>query len=172
MLFYYLKIVEATHTQPHFLRGQKMAIRSRELGKLIVDCGDVVCFSVDNVIKLAEQHGFAVEKVDEFIKKWGGVECDLRSNGVCGVDQVTAVNQNGSTYNAIIIGADMTEIKRFLLTSEEEFSEFYATHPKAEKIGKGKNFNHGVFAEIHDEYKGAIMRNLTDIQAEPPNLPR
>jgi len=144
-----------------------MAVKFLKLGKLVVDCGDVVCFSMDSVIGLAEECGYDITKLQEFIKRWKGVECDLRSDGIYTVDRVTAVDQEGSTYSAIIIGADVPEIKRFLLTNEEEFSDFYKRHPKAVEVRKGKSFNRDLFSEINDEYVGAIMKNPTNLQAEP-----
>lgn len=111
----------------------KNAIREKELGVLSVDAGDVVCFSLDSFIKIAEKlkRGFANKKLDvhaqsadldEFIKENDGILCEFHCDGGYGVSKVTAVGPDGNTYSAALIGGP-GGTKRLLAQGEEEFNE-------------------------------------------------
>lgn len=138
-----------------------MGIQSRELGVISVDAGDVVCFSMDEVLKMAERRNM---DVDDFIKRHRGVECDFRADGGYGVDKVTAVQQDGKTYDMILMGGDTKNLRRFLLEGEPSFHEFMESHPRHGEIGHGEDFNHEVFSEISKEYHEKLVSNPTNLQ--------
>lgn len=137
-----------------------MGIKARELGIISVDAGDVVCFSMDEVIRMAGDP----DRVDNFIKRHRGVECEFRADGGYGVDQVTAVQQDGTTFDMILIGGDSKNLRRFLLQDEPSFHEFMESHPRRHEIGHGPAFSHDVFAEISKEYHEKLVSNPTNLQ--------
>ena len=96
-------------------------IKSHELGVISVDAGDVICFSMDEVLRMAERQHM---DVDDFISQHKGVECDFRSDGGYGVDKVIAVQQDGTTFDMVLIGGDVKNLRRFLLEEEPNFEEF------------------------------------------------
>lgn len=67
----------------------------KDLGTLYVDCGDVVCLSVDAIYKIMAELKIAdveidhdiIEKKDEFIKKIGGIACNFHCDGKYAVIQ-------------------------------------------------------------------------------------
>ena len=138
-----------------------MAIKARELGVISVDGGDVICFSMDEVLDMAKARNM---NVNDFIKLHRGVECNFRADGGYGVDQVTAVLQDGTTYDMIWLGGDSDNIRRFLTTDEQSFHEFMESHPRNKEIGQGEDFNHAVFAEISKEYHEKLVSNPTNLQ--------
>lgn len=137
-----------------------MGIKARELGVISVDAGDVVCFSMDEVIRMAGD----VDDVDRFIKRHKGVECDFRADGGYGVDQVTAVQQDGKTFDMILIGGDSKNLRRFLREDEPNFHEFFEAHPRVKEVGHGEDFNHEIFAEISKEYHEKLVSDPTNLQ--------
>lgn len=137
-----------------------MGIKVHELGVISVDAGDVVCFSMDEVIRMAGD----VDGVDNFIAKHRGIECNFRADGGYGVDQVTAVQQDGITFDMILIGGDTKNLRRFLTEDEQGFHEFYESHPRHAEVGYGDKFSHDVFAEISKDYRQKLMENPTNLQ--------
>lgn len=146
-----------------------MSIKSKEMGVISVDAGDVVCFSYDEVMNMASECGMGTEA---FITQFNGVECGFAADGGYGVDKVTAVQQTGQTYDMILIGGDTRTLRRFLLEGEPNFSEFMENHPKQKEIGSGKDFNEGVFAEIAAEYHASILKHPCNLQGEELLEPR
>lgn len=129
-----------------------MKPKSREVGRIPVDAGDVVCFSMDMVSRLAEEIG---EDVDELIENYGGVPCGFAADGNYGVDQVTAVDSQGRTYPVVMVGAPQ-DLVRLLDEDEPTFTEFYRNHPRHKEIGHGGGFNKELFAEIAEEYRKKV----------------
>ena len=129
-------------------------IKNRELGRLLVDTGDVVCFSMDSVIRLAERLDISE---DALIARYDGVECNFSSDGNYGVDTLTAINQDGSTHSVVMIGGKPDEFLRFLNEDEPTFSDFYTSHPRYPEVGKGENFNRQVFDEIIADYRKKLL---------------
>ena len=85
-----------------------MAIERKNLGLLTVNAGDVVCFSMDAVMRMkaAMESGvcecfFGVEDV---IETFGGVCCEMGGDGIYGVDKVTILDTKGQEYNGALIG--------------------------------------------------------------------
>jgi hypothetical protein len=138
-----------------------MGIKRRELGVISVDAGDVVCFSMDRCLDIAERLKL---DVDDFIKLYDGVECDFRADGGYGVDQVTAVQDDGETFDMVMIGGDVTRLRRFLNEDEGNFHEFIEAHPRSKEIGFGENFNHALFAEIAEEYHQKLLAKPCNLQ--------
>lgn len=131
-----------------------MTIKSKELGVISVDAGDVVCFSMDSCLDIAERLNMGV---DSFIRQFSGVQCDFRSDGGYGVDKVTAVQQDGSTCDMVLIGGDIKHLRRFLHEGEQGFSEFMDSHPRSGEIGFGSEFNKELFAEIVNEHRQKML---------------
>lgn len=138
-----------------------MPIKARELGVISVDAGDVICFSMDEVLNMAERQNM---DVDDFIRRYRGVECDFRADGGYGVDKVTAVQQDGKTYDMILMGGDTKNLRRFLLEGEPNFHEFMENHPRNGEIGSGPAFNHEIFEEISKEYHEKLVSHPTNLQ--------
>lgn len=138
-----------------------MGIKRRELGVISVDAGDVVCFSMDRCLDIAERLKL---DVDTFIKRYDGVECDFRADGGYGVDQVTAVQDDGKTYDMVLIGGDVNHLRRFLTEDEKSFHEFMESHPRAKEIGSGQDFNHALFGEIAKEYHQQLLSKPCNLQ--------
>ncbi len=81
-----------------------MSILRHELGTLTVDAGDVVCFSVDAVLRMMKKLGHKDhEGFDTFVEKYNGICCCFGADGIYGVDQVTIV-QGKDEYQGILIG--------------------------------------------------------------------
>jgi len=139
-----------------------MPIKKRELGVISVDAGDVVCFSMDSCLRVAERLGL---DVDAFIERYNGVECDFRADGGYGVDQVTAVQDDGKTYDMILIGGDAEHLRRFLKEGESSFHEFMENHPRRDEIGSGEEMNHALFGEIAKEYHDKLLADPTNLQS-------
>jgi len=138
-----------------------VGIKRRELGVISVDAGDVVCFSMDRCLDIAERLKM---DVDTFIQRYNGVECDFRADGGYGVDQVTAVQDDGKTYDMVMIGGDVTHLRRFLTEDEKSFHEFMESHPRAKEIGSGPDFNHALFGEIAKEYYQQLISKPCNLQ--------
>lgn len=138
-----------------------MPIKRKELGVISVDAGDVVCFSMDRCLDIAERLNM---DVDTFIRRYGGVECDFRADGGYGVDKVTAVQDDGKTYDMVLIGADTARLRRFLTEDELNFHEFMEGHPRSGEIGSGEDFNHALFAEIAKEYHQKLISKPCNLQ--------
>jgi len=138
-----------------------MSIKKQELGVISVDAGDVVCFSMDSCLRVAERLGM---DVDAFIERYKGVECDFRADGGYGVDQVTAVQDDGKTYDMILIGGDAEHLRRFLKEGELSFHEFMESHPRRDEIGTGQDMNHALFGEIAKEYHDKLLADPTNLQ--------
>jgi hypothetical protein len=76
-----------------------------QLGLVKVDAGDVVVFSLDQVMKMAHKMGYnPIDGVDKFIARYQGVECGFGADGGYGVDRVTIVAENGEEYDGVLIG--------------------------------------------------------------------
>ena len=138
-----------------------MGIKVEELGVISVDAGDVVCFSMDEVFAMAHA---AHTDVNTYIKVHKGVQCDFRSDGGYGVDKVTAVQQDGKTFDMVLIGGDSKNLRRFLTEGEPSFDEFMDNHPRNAEVGSGDRFNHEVFALISKEYHEKLVSNPTNLQ--------
>lgn len=130
-----------------------MKPKTQELGKLLVDSGDVVCFSLDNVDRLAERLGLST---DEVLRRYEGVACQLNEDGVYGVDTATAVRTDGGTHSVVVIGADENFL-RLLGADEPTLREFLQAHPRYGELGKGDSFNEQVFKELVAEYKAKLL---------------
>ncbi len=85
--------------------------RRRELGVLVVDCGDVVCIPRDAIYTLVDRLGIdpsndlaRVQAVDQLIQQLGGVECRFDADGKYGVDETFVVDDAGEQWRAVIIG--------------------------------------------------------------------
>jgi hypothetical protein len=130
-------------------------MRTHELGTLPID-EDIVCFSAGNVQRLADRLGISQ---DTLISRYNGVQCELGSDseGNYGIDAVTAIDEDGRTYPAVVIGVDVDKFKRFLRQDELTFKEFYEKHPRHQDVGSGENFNLQVFEEIVQEYKVSVI---------------
>jgi hypothetical protein len=127
--------------------------RSRRLGSLVVDTGDVVCFSSDSVLRIIEALGGKVEDYDAFIERFDGVRCGFHADGSYTVDQVTAVARSGATSAAVVIGGEGGQFQRLLREDEPTLEEFLSAHPRKEEMGTGKDFNSRVFRQLCDEYR-------------------
>ena len=130
-----------------------MKVKATELGRLLVDAGDVVCFSYDQVMRLAEKLGISD---DALIRRYEGVACNFGADGNYGVDSLTAVTTEGKTHPVVMIGGDPETFLRFLHDGEQGFSEFYKSHPKYAQVGKGDQFNRAVFNEIVAEHAAKL----------------
>ncbi len=103
-------------------------VRRNIIGHLAVNRGDVVCFSFDLVIKLAEQlgRGFGNKKLEsfddqysdlqDFIREYEGVLCQFNADGNYEVSSVSAISRQGESYDAVLIGAPGGDIQ-FLTTN-------------------------------------------------------
>jgi hypothetical protein len=129
-------------------------IRSRELGKIIVDAGDIVCFSIDDLMRLAEKLGVSEETL---IQRYNGVKCGFGADGNYGVDSLTAVNVDGGTYSVVMLGGDPEKFLRFLGKDDPTFTEFYKAHERYLEVGTGDQFNQDVFDLIAAEYKAKLV---------------
>ena len=134
-----------------------MTIKSKELGVISVDAGDVVCFSMDRCLDIADRLNMSV---DNFIGNFSGVKCEFRSDGGYGVNKVTAVDLVGSTCDMVLIGGAVPKnLRRFLNEGEQDFNEFMDSHPRNGEIGFGKEFNRELFAEIAYEHRRQLLNN-------------
>lgn len=142
------------HVALRLTRGERN-MRTNELGTLPID-EDIVCFSLGNIQRLAERLGI---DEDTLISRYNGVKCELGSDneGNYGIDAVTAIDDDGRTYPAVVIGVDVDKFKRFLQKDELTFKEFYNQHPRYQDVKSGENFNFDVFNEIVQEYKNKII---------------
>lgn len=129
-------------------------MKHRELGKIAVDAGDIVCFSMDSVMRLAEKLGVSE---DTLIKRYDGVECGFRADGNYGVDSLTAVDVEGKTYSVVMIGGDPEKFLRFLGNEDQTFHEFYTNHPRYAEVGKGEKFNRELFDIIAAEHGAKLI---------------
>jgi len=137
-----------------YLTGERNNMRNQELGKLSVDAGDVVCFSMDSVMRLAEKLGVSE---DTLIQRYDGVECGFAADGNYGVDSLTAVDVDGRTYSVVLIGGAPEKFKRFLSEGDSTFHEFYTGHARYSEVGKGEQFNRNLFDAIAAEYRTKLI---------------
>jgi len=131
-----------------------MKPKANELGRLLVDAGDVVCFSYDQVMRLAEKLGISD---DALIRRFEGVACNFGADGNYGVDSLTAVTTDGKTHPVVMIGGDPETFLRFLGDDEQGFGEFYKAHPKYAQVGKGEQFNRELFDTIVKEHAAKLL---------------
>lgn len=131
-----------------------MPIKNRELGRVLVDAGDVVVFSMDAIMRLAER--LKVSE-DTLIQRYEGVSCQFGADGNYGVDRAFAVTQEGKTYPVVLIGAEPDKFKRFLEVDEQSFHDFYESHPRRAEVGQGDEFNRALFEEIAAEYRKVLL---------------
>lgn len=131
-----------------------MPVKSKELGRVLVDAGDVVVFSMDQVMRLAERL-----KVDEstLIARYEGVSCDFGADGNYGVDRLFAITREGKTYPVVMIGGEPDKFLRFLGDGEQSFHDFYESHPRRAEVGEGEGFNRALFDEIAAEYRKRLL---------------
>lgn len=128
-----------------------MAIKGKELGVLYVDCGDVVCFSIDALIHMSEDMGF--EDVDSFVKDYGGISCEFHADGGYGVTKTTVVSKDFDTYDAVIIGGPSPKDTLCVLQDEQQtFSEFENNH-KLNSVGSWQH--------IVNDYKDYLKATCT-----------
>lgn len=116
-------------------KPSRHGIKSKNLGCLSVDAGDVVCFSMDSVIKLASLlgRGFGNSRlgdvhsqsndIDEFIKEHEGVCCEFGCDGGYGVNRVHIISPEGECYDGVLIGGCPGPI-RLLPDSLPSYGEF------------------------------------------------
>jgi hypothetical protein len=129
-------------------------IRFQRLGDIGVDTGDVVCFSSEQCLKIAERLGI---DFNTLIKGYGGLECNFNSDGCYDVCKVFAVQKDGETYDMVLIGGDIQNFHRFLNHDEPTIDEFVDSHPKSEEIGCGKDFKIEIFNEVFAEYRQQLL---------------
>jgi len=129
-------------------------LRNKELGRVLVDAGDVVVFSMDQVMRLAEKL-----KIDEstLIARYEGVSCDFGADGTYGVDRLFAIDLQGKTYPVVMIGGEPDQFLRFLGHGEQTFHDFYEAHPRKAEVGQGETYNRAVFDEIAAEYRKKLL---------------
>jgi len=143
-----------------------MGIKHRNLGVIpVVREGDVVCFSMEMCIELANRIRI---DVDWLIHQYQGVKCEFQSDGGYSVTQVVAVQDDGSTFDVVLIGADIEHLERFLNEGEPTFHEFVNNHPRANEIGKDENFNGSLFHSIAYEHR-RLMRKNVGMEENDPN---
>lgn len=131
-----------------------MPIKNRELGRVLVDAGDVVVFSMDAIMRLAER--LKVSE-DTLIQRYDGVSCEFGADGTYGVDRLFAVNKEGKTYPVVMIGGEPDKFLRFMDADEQSFHDFYENHPRRAEVGQGETFNRGLFEEIAAEYRAKVL---------------
>ena len=142
-------------------------IKNRELGRVVVEAGDVVVFSMDQLLRLAEKL-----KIDEntLIALYEGIPCQFGANGTFGVDRLVAVTEEGKTYPVVMIGGEPDKFLRFLREGEQTFHDFYENHPKRGVVGEGETFNRAKFEEIAVEYRKKLLGEVT-LSAKPTPAP-
>lgn len=133
-------------------------MKTRQLGTIPVDAGDVVCFSMDRVLAMAEAAGYG-EDVQEFIEDNRGVACALPGDGVYGVDQATAVDDKGKTYSVAVIGLP-DNARRLLDDGEQTFREWYDARKGTMPFDE--------IAHSHEEYvRGEKDKNVPGAVGQP-----
>jgi len=140
-----------------------MTIKNRELGLVLVKAGDVVVFSMDAIVRLAELLKVSKETL---IEQYEGVPCQFGANGTYGVDRLVAVTNEGKTYPAVMIGGDPDNFRRFLEVDERTFHDYYESHPRRAEVDNGETFNRAIFEEIAAEYR----KNLLDRRVESKSI--
>lgn len=131
-----------------------MSVKSRELGRVVVDAGDVVVFSMDQVMRLAEKLKISE---DALIQRYEGVPLEFHADGTYGVDRLFAVTDEGKTYPVVMIGGEPDKFLRFLGVDEQSFHDFYENHPRKAEVGEGETFNRALFEEIAAEYRKKLL---------------
>ena len=111
--------------------------------------GDVVCFSMANIQKLAGKL-----KVDEevLIQRLHGVVCPSSEIGESAIDEMSAVGPAGDVYPVFVIGL-RGKVKRFLTEGEPDMDEFLQSHPRFGEIGTGATFNPLILEQLEEEYR-------------------
>jgi hypothetical protein len=131
--------------------------KNRELGRVLVDAGDIVVFSMDQVMRLAEKLKISE---DALIQRYEGVTGEFHQDGNYGVDRLFAVTTEGKTYPVVMIGGEPDKFLRFLKADEQSFHDFYENHPRKAEVGQDEDFRRDVFEQIAAEYR----RKLLDAQ--------
>lgn len=131
-----------------------MSVKNRELGRVLVDAGDVVVFSMDQILRLAEKLKISE---DDLIRRYEGVSCDFNADGNYGVDRLFAVTNEGKTYPVVMIGSEPDKFLRFLGADEQSFHAFYENHPRKAEVGQGDEFKRDVFESIAAEYRAKLL---------------
>ena len=98
--------------------------------------------------------------LDWLIEQYQGVKCEFQSDGGYSVTQVVAVQDDGSTFDVVLVGADIEHFNRFLDDDEPTFHEFMNNHPRAHEIGKDENFNGSLFHSIASEHRRLMQKKM------------
>jgi hypothetical protein len=121
-------------------------IKNTEIGTIPVDTTDIVFFSMDSIVEIANKLGIDADTLIDF---YDGLSCGFNSDGEYGVDRLTAVNDDGTTCSVIIIGNNSEQFVRFLNKEEPTFEEFYSSQPT-------KSDDPEWFDAVVDDYKKLI----------------
>lgn len=127
-------------------------VKHKEIGRLSLE-GALVCFSMGEITRIASKLNISEE---ELVSKYEGILYSFGQDGTYGVDQLTAISNDGMTHSVIMIGGEPREFSRFLNDDELSFGEFYKNHPRRSEVGTGSNFNDEIFREIEQEYKNLL----------------
>lgn len=135
-------------------------IRSRELG---TSSADVVCFSANNLQRLADRLGVTF---DALVHHYDGVSCGLGDEGYFGIDLMTAIDVDGNTNSVVMIGGRPNTFKRFLEETDQSFDEFYHAHPRYAEVGKDEQFNWELFGLISSQHRATLLMKAPNAARE------
>ena len=127
-------------------------MRNRELGRLVVDAGPIVCFSKENIASIAKKLGIAYDK---FIQHFEGIECELPGNNTYGVYAMHQLSEDGTPFPVLMLGGNPEDFTRFLQETEPTFAEFLRANARYAEVSNGR-YDQDVFDEIVTEYKNLV----------------
>jgi len=132
-------------------------IKTTEIGGLIANHEELVFFSLDDVIQIANRLKIPV---DELVDTFNGVQFPAPSVGYS-VNKCHVIDNDGEVHDVALIGADPEKFVRFLKMDEPSFEEFLKAHPDYCIMGEGKFFNEEVHDEIRAEYE-LLIKSIID----------
>ena len=128
-------------------------IKSTELGEISESDGLVVM-----PIESIEHMALKLNKcLDDFFDEYEVIDCDLSQHEDYSIKRCYAVDDEGSTYPVVVIGAP-DNFQRLLTKDEQNFLEFFEEHQNKVNVGQGNSFNEEVYTGIVNDFKNRILK--------------
>ena len=132
-----------------------MSAKVKPWGTLEVESG-LVCFCLEDVKDMAHSKGM---NLNDFVKDYSGVICEISSPGYLRVDTLTAITKDHDTYDVVMIGTEPKKFKRFLQEDEPDWIDYLNDHPMREDVGGGDDpINSLAYEVIVSAYKVQLSK--------------
>lgn len=133
---------------------------NKNLGKL--KATDVVCFSVEDIQRLAVRLRIHPDNFQELVQFYNGIPCRFNTNKAesFGLTKMTAIGVDGELSEVVAINLDTNNFLRFKRNDEPDFIEFFQAHPDYLFVcggDDGDEDSEQAYLQIEREYKEKIL---------------